>query len=212
MAHKVKGHRMTKRQKHVLVVSHPNPNSFNLAIAHAYQKAAEDLGQEVVLRDLYRCGFDPCLKDAEIPRAEGFAPEQDIVTERALLADATAFAFVYPLWFNAPPAMIVGYVQRVFGMGFGFGPVRDGRNQPLLLGRRMLSFTTSGAPAEWLRTEGSWDALRNLFDRHVADVCGLTVLDHKHYGRIVAHSARARLETHLQDVAQTVTRYFADAR
>jgi NAD(P)H dehydrogenase (quinone) len=199
---------MGRSLKHAIIVGHPNPASFNLAVAHAYQDAVEALGHVALLRDLYRIDFDPRLKDGEIPRAAGFAAAEDVATERALIADADVFAFIYPLWFNAPPAIVSGYVQRVFGMGFGYGPIHEGRNQQLLLGRRMISFSTSGAPAEWLRTEGSWDALKNLFDQHVADVCGMTMLDHRHYGRVLASTPKSRFEAHLEDLRQTVRRCF----
>jgi NAD(P)H dehydrogenase (quinone) len=194
--------------KHAIIVAHPNAESFNLSVARLYQRSVEALGAKTVLRDLYRINFDPALKDGEIPRPAGFAAGVDVATERALIGDANVFAFVYPLWFNAPPAMLVGYIQRVFGMGFGYGLQNAGQNARLLLGRSMISFSSSGAPAEWLRTEGGWSALRNLFDDHVADVCGMTVLDHRHYGRVLNATPAARLEAHFRDVRATVERCF----
>ncbi len=194
--------------KHVVIVGHPNAESFALSVAKTYRETAEELGHQVVMRDLYRANFDPRLHDAEIPRPAGFAPDEDVRAERALLADADVFAFVYPLWFNVPPAIVTGYVQRVFGMGFGYGPISEGGNRPLLRPKRLISFSSSGSPAEWLRTEGAWDSLRNLFDQHVADVCGLTVLDHRHYGRVTPSTPPARIEAHLRDVRATVERLF----
>lgn len=198
--------------KHALIVGHPNSESFTLSAARVYAETGEKLGHAVILRDLYRVGFGPCLQDEEIPRPAGFTPSPDVAAERALIADADVFAFFYPLWFNAPPAIVVGYVQRIFGMGFGYGPQSHGQNGRLLLGRSMLSFSSSGAPAEWLRREGGWDALRNLFDEHVAGVCGLTVLDHRHFGRVLNSTPASRIEAHLKDVRETVTRHFTDAR
>jgi NAD(P)H dehydrogenase (quinone) len=201
---------MTTPTKHAIIVAHPNAQSFNLSLAKRYGDAVRKLGCSIVLRDLYRMGFDPSLKDDEIPRPTGFAPGPDIVAERALIADAHVFAFIYPLWFNTPPAMLVGYIQRVFGMGFGYGPLRQGANQRLLFGRSMLSFTTSGAPADWLRTEGGLAAIRNLFDHHVAEVCGMNVLDHRHYGAILNSTPAARLDAHFRDVDATVERCFME--
>jgi NAD(P)H dehydrogenase (quinone) len=194
--------------KHAIIVAHPNVDSFSMSVARRYRESVEALGCSTIVRDLYRTGFDPRLQDGEIPRPQGFAAGEDIVAERQLIGDAKVFAFVYPLWFNAPPAILVGYIQRVFGMGFGYGPIHGGENTRLLLGRRMISFSSSGAPAEWLRTEGSWGALRNLFDDHVAQVCGLTVLDHRHYGRILNSTPLCRLDTHFRDVSDTVAKYF----
>jgi NAD(P)H dehydrogenase (quinone) len=202
---------MANKDKHAVIVGHPSAESFALSVARAYQGAAELSGKRVILRDLYRIGFDPRLQNEEIPRPAGFGPSPEIAAERALLADVDVFCFVYPLWFNAPPAIVAGYIQRVFGMGFGYGPMRQGANQRLLLGRSMLSFSSSGAPAEWLRTEGSWDALKNLFDQHVADVCRMTLLDHRHYGRVLNTTPACRIDMHLKDVRDTVERHFGPA-
>jgi NAD(P)H dehydrogenase (quinone) len=171
--------------KHAVIVAHPSPDSFNLTMARAYQTAVEGVGGEVVLRDLYRIGFDPRLADAEIPRPKGFTPAADVLAERALIGDAQVFVFVYPLWFNSPPAMLKGYVERVFGMGFGYGRGADDAGPgPLLRGRMMLSISSSGAPRDWVVETGAWSAVRKLFDEHFASVCGLSVLDHLHFGEI----------------------------
>lgn len=196
------------RAKHAIIVAHPNLDSFNLSVARRYQESVEALGIETIVRDLYREDFDPALKQGEMPRRADFAPELDIVRERKLIGDAAVFAFVYPLWFNAPPAMLLGYIQRVFGVGFGYSSQHNGPNGRLLIGRSMISFSSSGAPAEWLRTEGGWDALRNLFDDHVAEVCGMNVLDHRHYGRVQNTTPTCRIEAHLGDVDATVARCF----
>lgn len=195
--------------KHAIIVAHPNVDSFNMSVARTYQEAVTGLGHTAIVRDLYRCDFDPRLCDGEIPRPSGFEAGEDVKAERALIGDADVFALIYPLWFNVPPAILTGYVQRVFGMGFGYGSINKSSNQHLLLGRQLISFSSSGAPAEWLREEGGWTAIKNLFDDHLASVCGMTVLDHRHFGRVQDITPRTRIEAHLKDVRETVTRQFA---
>ena len=169
--------------KHALIVAHPAERSFTGTLARAYADALTAHGHEPLVRDLYRMDFDPRLKAGEIPRPEGFAPGEDVKVERELLQDVQAFAFFYPVWFNAPPAILKGYIDRVFGMGFGYGMGQNG-NEPLLVGRSLVSVTSSGAPKSWMVESGAWDAMRKLFDEHVAGVCGLAVLDHLHFGAI----------------------------
>lgn len=198
---------MTDPLKPAVIVGHPDPDSFTLSVANTCCDALRARGHQPVLRDLYRMGFDPCLKAGEIPRP-GFSPADDVKAERGLLADAEVFIFVYPLWFNAPPAIVKGYVDRVFSMGFGYGPVAGAGVQPLLTDRRMLSFTTSGAPSDWLDQEGGWNALRTLFDGHVGRVCGMSVVDHVHFGEVTADLPDAFVQRHLQRVRDTVERLF----
>lgn len=172
--------------KHAVIFAHPSPDSFTATMADAYAQAARRLGHEVVVRDLYRMNFDPRLAREELPDAEPPRPRSDVTAERELLSDVKVFALFYPFWFNAPPAMLKGYVDRVFGVGFGYGP----GTAPLLEGRRLISVSSSGAPMAWVRDTGAWQAEQRLFDRHLAAVCGLEIVDHLHFGGITPESVR----------------------
>ena len=193
--------------KHALVIAHPNAGSLAHAVAKTYEESAKGFGQQVVVRDLYQMGFDPCLKASEIPKPSGYQFGGDVVAERKLLADVDVFAFVYPLWFNAPPAILKGYVDRVFSMGFGFEPGFGG-SEPLLEGKQMISFTSSGAPDHWVRETGALQALTALFDRHVSQMCGLQMIDHIHAGGIVSNITEEAFEDVLQAVRRAVEAHF----
>ncbi|MDE2183235.1 MAG: NAD(P)H-dependent oxidoreductase [Alphaproteobacteria bacterium] len=193
--------------QHALIVAHPNPRSFVASLAIAYGEAAESLGHKTIMRDLYGMAFDPCLKADEIPSSSGFAPRDDIVAERLVIEDTDVFALFYPFWLNAPPAMLKGYLDRVFGMGFAYGKGRDG-NEPLLGGRKLISFTASGAPADWVRRTGAWEAVRTLFDEHFAAVCGLAIADHIHFGGVVPGIRGDVVARHQQAVRDAVARQF----
>ncbi len=193
--------------QHAVIVAHPNPRSFVASLAIAYVEAAESLGHRTIMRDLYGMSFDPCLKADEIPTSAGFAPRADVVGERAILRDVDVFALFYPFWLNAPPAMMKGYLDRVFGVGFGYAKGSNG-NEPLLRGRRLISFTTSGAPKEWVMRTGAWEAVRALFDEHVAAVCGLQLVEHVHFGGIVPGIRGDVVGRHQQAVRDVVARQF----
>lgn len=167
----------------VLIV-HPRARSFTQAMAASFISAFTDAGGRCIVRDLYKVGFDPLLHANEIPDHEGFAPRADVIEERRTIAEADIFALFYPLWYNAPPAMMMGYVARVFGMGFAYSSVQAGGNQPLLAGRRLVSFTSSGAPQAWVESSGAWDAMNENFDAHFAAVTGLDRAGHHNVGGV----------------------------
>lgn len=169
--------------KHAIIVAHPSRDSLTCAVAQTYADAVAGLGHQAITRDLYRLGFDPRLKISEIPGPRRPDFGADVLTERAVLADADVFVFVYPLWFNAPPAILKGYVDRVFSMGFGYEPIPGG-TASLLDGKKLISFSSSGAPDAWIQGTGALTALMTLFDSHLAAVCGLTVVDHHHTGGV----------------------------
>ena len=170
--------------KHAIIIAHPKLDSLTVACAEAYSDAVRSLGHQATARNLYAIGFDPCLKESEVPGPTGARFADDVVAERKALADCDVFALFYPLWFNAPPAILKGYVDRVFSLGFGYEPALHGTD-PLLCGRSLISFTTSGAPDSWVRDTGAFTALTTLFDSHVAKVCGMTLVDHVHTGGVV---------------------------
>jgi NAD(P)H dehydrogenase (quinone) len=193
--------------KHVVILAHPNPASFNASVAQAYALAATALGHNVLIRNLYALDFDPRLQALELPFDENFTPGADVVAERALLADADVYALVYPLWLNAPPAMMKGYLERVFGFGFAYG--REGHgSEPLLTGKRLISFSSSGAPLNWVEESGAMQAIRALFDSHFAAVCGLTSVDHLHFGHIVSGIRTDAVLGMLDQVGKSVRTHF----
>ena len=196
--------------KHAVIVAHPDASSLNLTLAGAYQAAAIDHGDTVALRDLYRMNFEPRLQSDEIPRSGSLGMRADVLAERAEIADADVFAFVYPLWFNAQPAILKGYIDRVFGAGFGFEAGAHGA-EPLLRGRMMVSITTSGAPTAWMQETGALPAVRKLFDEHFAAVCGLSLIDHLHFGGITTDITEEAVQDCTGAVAAAVRRHFAKA-
>jgi len=194
--------------KHAVIVAHPSRDSFTSTVASTYRDAGLAASHDVIYRDLYAMHFDPCLPEAELPWSKHFAVRDDVLAERALLDNVDVFAVFYPLWLNAPPAILKGYFERVFGMGFAYRS--DGRaNAPMLARRKFISFTSSGAPTEWVIQSGAWHSMRALFDSHFATVCGLEVVDHIHFGSIVPGIRADSVERDLERVRQAFKSHFA---
>ncbi|MES2032865.1 MAG: NAD(P)H-dependent oxidoreductase [Pseudomonadota bacterium] len=192
--------------KCAVVLAHPKSTSFCSAIARRCVDTLTASGHSVVLRDLYAMDFDPRLKAEELPTPTGCRAAPDVARERELLAEADLFVFVYPFWFNAPPAILKGYVDRVFSLRFGYA-ADSGGTAPLLVGRRLMSFSTSGAPDQWVNATGALKALMQVFDLHLAAVSGLEVAGHLHLGGI--HSLLA--EDSAADMLDQVTASLAAA-
>jgi NAD(P)H dehydrogenase (quinone) len=184
-----------------LIVAHPRRRSFTVAMAEAFAGAAAAAGAEVIERDLYRMGFDPRLRAGEMPDHLGAAVRPDVAREREAIAGADVFAFFYPLWFNATPAMMKGYVDRVFGMDFGYTARQHGGNQPMLGGRKMVTFTSSGAPQDWVERSGAWASMQEHFDAHFAAVTGLEIIGHHNIGGVGGGMRRDVLDRHREAVA-----------
>lgn len=193
--------------KHAIIVAHPNADGFTPSMARAYAHACTQMGHAVIARDLYRIAFDPCLHPDELPFAKDFRTRPDVLTERMLLRDCDVFAFFYPLWLNAPPAILKGYMERVFGFGFAYGA--QGRSHvPLLGGKTMISFTSSGAPTQWIRETGSLGAIHTLFDDYFASQCGMRVADHIHTGEVVPGASAYFVQAQLRRAEEAARTHF----
>jgi NAD(P)H dehydrogenase (quinone) len=197
--------------KHALIVGHPDPNSFTMAMAHRYAQTVSALGHSHVTRDLYRLDFDPRMKLSELADRPTWSPAPDAEAERQAIGDADVFAFFYPLWFNSPPAIIKGYIERVFGAGFGYEQLRAGGQGPLLTGRDLVHITASGSTSAWLNEQGSWESFRGLFDTYFGKVCGMRVRQHIHFDAIVPGLKQRWIDTNLKTLETKVNTYFASS-
>ena len=194
--------------KHAVIVAHPSLQSYTSSMASSYREVGLAAGHDVIYRDLYRMNFDPCLAESELPWAKSYALRDDVIAEREILKDVDVFALFYPLWLNAQPAILKGYLERVFGMGFAYRREGSG-NVPMLKGKRLISFTNSGAPTEWVIQSGAWQAMRTLFDGHFAAVCGLEVVDHIHFGGVVPGIRADSVKADMSKVAKVFEKHFA---
>jgi NAD(P)H dehydrogenase (quinone) len=197
--------------KHAIIVGHPDPDSFTMALAQRYGAAVTALGHDFLTRDLYRMDFDPRLKRTELPGRTGWAPAADVIAERQMLQDVDVFAFIYPLWFNAPPAIVKGYIERVFGTGFGYAEPHGGGRGPLLTDRQLIHISASGSSSTWLNEQGAWISMRTLFNDYFAKICGMRVRPHIHFDSIVPGLEKRWVDENLQSLERKVQEYFGAA-
>lgn len=194
--------------KHAVILAHPRPRSFTRLLAETYAAAVRDRGQQAELVDLYAIGFDPRLQAEEIASGGPATPAADVQAERARLKEADVFCLVYPIWFGGPPAILKGYVERVFTAGFGYRSIKSGGTDPLLKGRKLLSLTASGSENTWLVESGGWEAVRKSFDHRIAGATGLEVLDHVNFGGVDADMDPARVQEAVDGVRALVDELF----
>ena len=171
--------------RHVVVLAHPNRQSFNGLIADTYCKAVAAHGQEAIVRDLYAIGFDPVLKDAERPSRKAPALSPDVAAEREAIRSSDIFVFVYPIWFGMPPAILKGYIDRVLGAGVTPEDLQQANGPSLLRDRLLVNITTSGASNHWLNQQQQTEALRTLLGTYLVNGFGMRGLKELHLGETV---------------------------
>lgn len=104
--------------KKILIINgHPNKESFNYAIAETYKESAEHTGaevKEIVIQDLT---FDVNLKYGYQKRTE---LEPDLLHAWELIQWAEHMVWVHPVWWGGFPAIMKGFIDRLFLPGFVF--------------------------------------------------------------------------------------------
>jgi NAD(P)H dehydrogenase (quinone) len=191
-----------ERQLHAIILAHPEEDSFNAAVAQTYCQTVRDLGHDAVLRDLYRIDFNPVLKKQEQPRPDKFVMSNDVASELAAIEKADVFVLVYPIWFSAPPAIMKGYIDRVFGTGFSYGAIRDRGRHRFLTGKQLLSITTSGNSLQWLDEQGAWLSLRTVFNQYLAKAFSMASSEHLHLPSIVDNMSERHVKEELFRVTE----------
>ncbi len=189
--------------RHLVVCASPAPGGFGHAVVEAYVDTVKQAGQEVIVRDLYAIDFDPVLKAGERPDAPHWSPSGDVAVELEFLRQADILVLVYPIWYGLPPAILKGYVDRVLGANYSFHRFRDQAGQASLVGKPLLSFSTSGTPLAWLHERSQVLALREIFDVYLWRGFGMKQSRHVMLDEVVANMAAVDAAEKLQLVRQT---------
>ena len=160
----------------VLIVAHPNVKSFNRAIADTVAEVLRKNGYTVLFHDLYGEGFEPILSNEEIPKDALLQP----VVERycAEAASAEGFVIVHPNWWGQPPAILKGWIDRVFRPGVAYefleGDSGEGIPRGLLKSRAALVFNTSNTLQE-REINIFGDPLETIWKECIFDLCGVKI-------------------------------------
>ncbi len=104
-------------KKIAIINAHPNPGSFNAALALAYKSGAEKSGASVREINIGTLNFDPNLKYGYRQRME-LEPDLKAAWESIQWADH--LVWVHPVWWGGLPAIAKGFIDRVFLPGIAF--------------------------------------------------------------------------------------------
>jgi putative NADPH-quinone reductase len=140
--------------KILVVFCHPIRESFAGALLDRCVAELGRAGHELVVKDLYREGFDPVLSAEERAAYEDIANNRGpVAAEVAALEGAHGLLLIYPTWWYGMPAMLKGWFDRVWLPGVAFGlDERRGITAHGLSGiERLMVVTTHGAPRWFIR-------------------------------------------------------------
>jgi NAD(P)H dehydrogenase (quinone) len=138
----------------LLVLAHPMRESFAYAVHRSAVTGLERAGHEVRILDLYAMGFDPVMSAED--RLNYHTPgenETPVAEHLDHLRWAEGLVFVYPTWWYSMPAMLKGWIDRVwvphatFDLPKGLAPIQGRLHNIRVIG----GFSTYGSPWWWVR-------------------------------------------------------------
>ena len=128
----------------LIVYAHPNHKSFNAAILRQIQTAISK-AHKVTTLDLYEKKFDPILKFDEQNKGNNLSKNPETEKYHDLISNADYIIFIFPIWWSGMPAILKGFIDRVFTKGFAYSYKKVGL-QGHLSGKSAWIITTHNTP------------------------------------------------------------------
>ncbi|MDJ1483353.1 NAD(P)H-dependent oxidoreductase [Cytophagaceae bacterium YF14B1] len=155
--------------KTLIINGHPNKNSYCSQLAAAYYSGAQKRNSEAHLLHLYELHFDVSLKEGY----SGNLLEPDLLRAQELITWSDHIVFVYPTWWWTMPALLKGFIDRVFVPGFAFKYESDKPLPEKLLKHKTATLlVTMDSPKWyyrwWMKNAGHW-----IMKQGILAFCGI---------------------------------------
>lgn len=157
----------------LIVLAHPESQSFCGSMAAEMEKHFTAKGCRVTVRDLYKLNFNPVASQGDFTKLSEKSKDlfqlgaehragylagtltNDIKVEIEHVKKADFIFFVFPFWWSSCPAIMKGYLDRVFVHGFVYDAHTNAMfNNGLLKGKQAKLFLTTGGAEEYYTAQG----------------------------------------------------------
>lgn len=133
--------------KTLTVYAHPNVEGHCSTILKNVETELKERKEKYEILDLYKIKFDPVLHEDELYSSGKKKEYPDVKQMQKKIKESDNLIFIYPIWWNNYPAILRGFIDRVFVSGFAFRYEKKlGNMVPvgLIKGKKATIFTTSG--------------------------------------------------------------------
>lgn len=165
----------------LIILGHPDKKSFCESLATHYENGAKEKGGDVARLNLYELSFNPNLKYGHRINQP---LEEDLIEAQRLIKWANHLVIIYPVWWGGVPAILKGFLDRVFLPGFAF-KYREHSSEwdKLLSGKSARLIVTSYAPVIWLYLNYFHPAV-NMMKKAVLEFCGVSPIHVTSFGSL----------------------------
>jgi len=200
----------------LIVFAHPVPGTYPFAVLSAFSQALEEGGATPTLLDLYEDGFDPRFTAEDHGHFWGGPIPGDVDRYHKLVEEADRLAFVFPVYWWGMPAMMKGWIERVFtgNWAYVYGEGVEDRGKAGLkglLGNKPTILLGIGGSTERTYTRYRYDeAMRTAIDVGIFSYCGIRDVT-SHYLFDVEGDTNAERRAEYLDEVRVLGGTFAEA-
>jgi len=177
-------------KNNILIINgHPNKESFNSALVNAYQEGAIKSGTPVDVITIAELNFNPNLQYAYTRRME---LEPDLLSSLQKIKKADHLVWIHPVWWGGLPAIMKGFIDRLFLPGIAF-KYRENSLwwDKLLAGKTGRIITTLDQPGWYYRIFYGNPSVNQL-KKSTLEFCGIKPVGVTYVGIIKTSEARQR--------------------
>jgi NAD(P)H dehydrogenase (quinone) len=179
--------------KILIVYAHPNPQSLNHAILEAFTSGLSESGHTYEVMDLYAVRFNPCLDGGDLAKLTAGKTPEDIRAQQEKVSRAEGIVFIHPVWWTGAPAILKGWIDKVFSMGFGYQfDEKTGHPVGLLKHKKGLVINTAGAREEDAEASGMTETINRAEVEGVLKFCGVRDAHHVIFYNVIMTNDETR--------------------
>ncbi|MBD8557953.1 NAD(P)H dehydrogenase [Pseudomonas lactis] len=161
----------------LIVVAHHDPQSLTRSVAAEVGAGLTASGHTFEMADLAAEGFDPryTAADHQVHRTRA-TPPADVLAEQARIDRADALVLAFPIYWWSMPALLKGWVDRVFVNGWAIDYSPDTPVQKKLRHLQVHLLALGAADESAFDRHGYAKAMNTQIDYGIFDYCGAQVL------------------------------------
>ena len=154
----------------LIIYVHPNRDGSCGKMLSLVEEGLKARGSKYKIMDLYKEGFDPVLSANERKNYDEKIVSEDVLKIQKEFAAHQQYIFIYPSWWNNMPAMLKGFIDRVFSAGFALD--NSSKFPKGILKGKALILSTCAGPMIFQYLIGKRRVVKNL-KTDILGFCGL---------------------------------------
>lgn len=191
--------------RHLIIKALHRDQSFLAQGAEQLETILREQEADVEVRDLYHEDFLPVLTVSDFEAVQHKQIPEDIQREQDHIARADRIWVIFPIWWTGMPAILKGFIDRIFLSGFAYRMEGD-RPVGLLNDKEVIILNSMGMSYEEYENTGMFEALRLTIDRGIFQFSGMEVIEHRYFTSIMSADEQMR-EKHFQTIKELARKY-----